>query len=292
MNLNAIIAILIVVAILLVAVVMMLAIARAQEKSFCKSFVIRLANKGNARSHYELWADDPAQVLRFDFSLNGILLGQVGGGSRVVGQAAPVGATVSPNASVGKAQEAAGAASGFADVIGGVLDTLGHLLPGSAGSSLLSLSLRLRQGENSVQRVSRVGQRAQGLGRQASDFATTAKGAVVSRNGGGDTPAQSSGEADETVESTAYPQTPFVEPGDQIEVALAVRPVLRFKEDRVPFNVNSVCLEEENAQPVTQSSVIVFAGMTGIRYYLPHLLVGGVALLLIVLLLVSTNVFG
>ena len=295
MNLNAIIAILIVIAIILVAVVMMLAIARAQEKSFCKSFVIRLANKGNARSHYELWADDPAHVLRFDFSLNGIMLGQVGGGSQAVGQATPAASpasTAAPKVAVAKAQEAAGAASGFAEVIGGVLDTLGHLLPGSAGSSLLSLGLRLRQGENSVQRVSRVGQRAEGLGRQAGNFAASAKGAAASRNGNASQVEQQNAEADDTDAESANPQTPYVEPGDQIEVALAVRPALRLKEDRVSFSVSSTCLEEEGAQPVTQSGVIVFAGMTGIRYYLPYLVVGGAALLLIVFLLVSTNVFG
>ena len=292
MNLNAIIAILIVIAIILVAVVMMLAIARAQEKSFCKSFVIRLANKGNARSHYELWADDPAHVLKFDFSLNGIMLGQVGSGSQAVGQATPAASTAAPKVAVAKAQEAAGAASGFAEVIGGVLDTLGHLLPGSAGSSLLSLGLRLRQGENRVQRVSRVGQRAEGLGRQAGDFATTVKGAAASRNGKASQVEQQNAQADDTDAETANPQTPYVEPGDQIEVALAVRPALRLKEDRVSFSVSSTCLEEEGAQPVTQSGVIVFAGMTGVRYYLPYLVVGGVALLLIVFLLVSTNVFG
>jgi flagellar basal body-associated protein FliL len=292
MNLNAIIAILIVVAIILVAVVMMLAIARAQEKSFCKLFMIRLANQGNARSHYELWADDPAHVLRFDFSLNGIMLGQMGGGSQTAGQTPPSAPTAAPNVAVAKAQEAAGAASGFAEVIGGVLDTLGHLLPGSAGSSLLSLGMRLRQGENSVQRVSRVGQRAEGLGRRAGDFAASAKGAAASRNGNSAHVEQPNAEVDDADATTGYPQTPYVEPGDQIEVALAVRPALRLKEDRVPFSVNSVCLEEENAQPVSQSSVIVFAGMTGIRYYLPYLVVGGAALLLIVFLLVSTNVFG
>ena len=292
MNLNAIIAILIVIAIILVAVVMMLAIARAQEKSFCKSFVIRLANKGNARSHYELWADDPAHVLRFDFSLNGIMLGQVGGGSQAVEQATPAASTAAPKVAVAKAQEAAGAASGFAEVIGGVLDTLGHLLPGSAGSSLLSLGLRLRQGENSVQRVSRVGQRAEGLGRQAGNFAASAKGAAASRNGNASQVEQQNVEADDTDAEAANPQTPYVEPGDQIEVALAVRPALRLKEDRVSFSVSSTCLEETGAQPVTQSGVIVFAGMTGIRYYLPYLVVGGAALLLIVFLLVSTNVFG
>ncbi len=105
MNLNAIIAILIVVAIILVAVVMMLAIARAQEKSFCKLFMIRLANQGNARSHYELWADDPAHVLRFDFSLNGIMLGQMGGGPQSVGQATPARPTAAPNVAVAKARK-------------------------------------------------------------------------------------------------------------------------------------------------------------------------------------------
>jgi hypothetical protein len=195
-----------------------------------------------------------------------------------------------PQRDTSKAQQAYGAASGFADTIGGVLDTLGNLLPGGAGRSLLSLSLRLRQGENNVQRVERTKQRAVGLSKQAQDLASRGTGAMgASRNAGDNATQQTS--TDEGA-APAYPQTPDVEPGNQLEVSLSVRPVTRLSVERVPFNVSSVCLEEENAQPVTQNGMAVFAGMTGFRYYLPYVLVGGVALLLIILLLSSANLFG
>lgn len=77
-----------------------------------------------------------------------------------------------------------------------------------------------------------------------------------------------------------------------VQLGLVVRLAMRLNDDRAPFSVSSQSLEEEGAQPMAQPGTVIFAGMTGIRYYLPYLVVGAAALLLIVLLLISTNVFG
>jgi hypothetical protein len=313
MTQNAIIFILFVIAIVLVTVVVMLAISRTQEKNMRKSLALTLANQGNARSRYELWADDPAHVLQFDFLLNGVALShgtaappQPGGQNlltspaiqtptRTNGSSGSSGSSVSQAAS--KASGAAQSANGFANFIGEILDTLGNILPGSAGQSFLNMSENIRRSQASVQRVQRVEQRAEGVGEQFQGYATKVQGTTASTRSltvsstASSSPA-ASGAMNYQPVTPSHPLTPYVEPGSQVELGLRVLPLMRLKEDRVAFTISSRSLEDPDAKPDTQSGTVNFPGMTGIRYYLPYIIVGGVALLLILLLASATHVLG
>jgi hypothetical protein len=309
MTQNAIIFILFVIAVVLVAVVVMLAISRTQEKNMRRSLALTLANQGNARSRYELWADDPAHVLQFDFLLDGVSLSHSAAASaQPAGQnlltTPPIRPQARANGSSGpsvtqaaaKASGAAQSANGFANFIGEILDTLGNILPGSAGQSILNVGANIRRGQASVQRVQRVEQRAEGVGEQFQGYAARVQGATASTrspaaNSVSSAPTASGAMADVPV-TPAHPQTPYVEPGSQVELGLRVAPLMRLKEDRVVFTISSRSLEEPGAQPVTQPGTVNFPGMTGIRFYLPYIIVGGVALLLILLLMFATHVLG
>jgi hypothetical protein len=281
-----------------------------QEKSLRKTFTVKVANQGNARSRYEVWVEDAAHVLTFDLSLNGVGLGTATKGApqpatQNTGSPSPASARASASASASAsvsqaASTASGAvqsANGFTNFIGEILDTLGNILPGGAGQSLLNMSANIRRGQASVQRVQRVEQRAEGVSNQFQGYASKVQGAGNSKTPSASGSTSSSTLAAATADSDPLvsitrPQTPYVEPGSQVELGMLIRPLTRLKEERAPFTVSSRSLEEPDAQPVTQSGTALFTGMTGIRFYLPYAIVAGVALLLIVLLLVATRAFG
>ena len=310
---NTIVVLLFVIAIVLVAVIIMLAVSRMQQKAMRKSYKLIVANQGNARSRYELSALDPAHVLSFEFTMSGVPLGQPPAWSKSSPPNQHPTAASSKPANQSSARVAASKASstvadtgqkasGLANLVGEVLDSLSDILPGSAGDSLQRASENLRRGQANVQRVERQGQRAQAVSQDFQGYASqaqTMKGSGSSSGPGSVSTTDEGTDAMTTPDasvapatSSSQPQTPFVEPGNQIELALLMRLVLRPQEDHVPFSVSSLSLEEPNAQPVMQSATAIFNGVTGLSYYLPYLIIGGAAILLVVLLLIATHTIG
>ncbi len=282
--------------IVVVAVILILSLTRMQQRKLVKTFNVDVANRGNARSRYELWADDASHELAFEFMLNGARLGQA--------QSATTGAPVGQNLLSGKAgakqppvragqnlkasaQNAGEKVSGFNETVGGILDTLGHILPGGAGSGLLSLSYRMRSGQAAVDRTQRVSAQAKAMvaGRQAA----SPMGGDSDYGGPSDSnPMAASDNATGTPSTSAaitHPQTAFVEPGKQLQLSLVIRPVARLKVERVAFNVYSKSLEAQDTEAIAQEGAALFKGMTGIMFYLPQIVVGAVALVLVIVLL-------
>ena len=184
--------------------------------------------------------------------------------------------------------------SGFNQFVGGILDTLGHLLPGSAGQSLLAVSYRLRGAQAAVDRTKRVSAQAQGmvLGRQGtSPFASVLdddSGTTNAANPMLGSASQTTAEAT----GSSRPQTAFVDPGKQLQLSLVARPVGRLASEHVSFKLYSKSLEVQDTEPIVQDGVAIFKGMTGIMFYLPQIVVGVAALILVIILLAVTRVLG
>ncbi|HEY3291444.1 MAG TPA: hypothetical protein VGK87_15040 [Anaerolineae bacterium] len=296
MNLLTIVVVLFVMAIALVAVILILSLTRMQERKLVKNFTIDLTNKGNARTRYELWADDTYHDFRFEFTLNGARLGSpassggVPAGQNLL-QSTPARPPVHAGASFKDSAVNAGEkVSGFSQAVGGVFDTLGHLLPGGAGSAFLSMSERMRAGQASVDRTKRVSAQAQAMvsGRQGNSL----MGGFddhTNDSPNGTNPMMATDAPSNVATSSMRPQTTYIEPGKQVQIKMAMRPVARLKTERAPFKVYSKSLETADAEPLGQDGVALFKGMTGLMFYLPQIVVGVVALVLIVILLAFTR---
>jgi hypothetical protein len=289
--------ILFVVAILLGAALAIIVVMRWQERMQRRAFRLAISNQGNCASRYELWAEDAAAALRFEFTLNGASLDQpaftsaLPVGQNLLEQPAPAGRPPRPPMNAGVSQATGGARSflnGISSTFGELLDTLGHLLPGGAGSSLIQMSMRLRQGQNTVTRVERA--QAQ-VGRYTPQALKSSAGATAPAAQAQPAAAAASNGAT-SAEVVVRPQTPVIEPGGALEVKLAVRPATRQVAAAVPFKVLSRALEDPSGQAVEEEGSVAFPGMAGARYYLPYAVVIVVAVLLIVLLLVATRAFG
>jgi hypothetical protein len=292
MNWTLIIVILFIIAIILVAAVLIMALARTQERNRRKAFAIEISNLGNANSRYEVWADDPGHVMKFVFMLNGVPMGQA---PQPVGQnllATPATRTT-PRPQNTYTQNAAkpGVIGTIANVIAELADTLGHFIPGSAGYSILQVSERIRMGQSAVTRTQRTAQSVGKYGPKTSNPSSqpgysagsmtssgnTSSAAVLSATGGG-TPTR--------------PQTPVLEPGKQLKLDLIVRPVMRLKTSSVSFAILSRSLDQPEAESLSEAGAAVFPSMTGIGFYLPYIVIGAAALIMIIIIVAVTNVLG
>ncbi|MEW5959689.1 MAG: Ig-like domain-containing protein, partial [Chloroflexota bacterium] len=138
---------------LLLILALFRAIVAGQKRGCQKSYQLALANEGNIPSSYQLWADQPAGELKFQFKLNGApLLTRYAAqppatlpNSATSLPAAEVGPAVqSPRAETGPAaqpqpvgaQQVAERAMGGGSLLVNILDTAGMLLPGSWGHAL------------------------------------------------------------------------------------------------------------------------------------------------------------
>lgn len=157
------------------------------QKIARKRYVLDITNKGNIDSHYELWADDPAKLLKFEFTLDGNRLPHRSKEEPVETDldrtAGPVDEPIAaPNLSTSPVTPAAAAASeasrpvaapaqgqavqqntakagttgrkikGFITPLAGALRTAGRLL-GPFGGPLRQIGGSLTAGQSAVQRV-------------------------------------------------------------------------------------------------------------------------------------------
>lgn len=305
---------------ILVTLVIGLALARsvgvAQEKRLYRTIRVEVTNQGNARSRYELRADDPINALSFNFDLNGSALAQrqvveaLPGGSSsssdplVAGSGSPIPAPASAAGSlqqkgsgaVGLAKGALGAASFF----GGSLITIGQLLPPGMGNGLINMGYQLRGGEYALSE-------AEGEVKFAQDMAS-GKGLhghnVKSTPAPKSRPSQSAPTpATQSAATPAAPpglmrlwsQTPIVEPSQTLAVLLTLRPLKSKQTQQYFFRVISQAVDSENLAPIIEQGNVQIKGLSIFRRLLPLVIILGMAVvmaLLVGLLLVNLGFFG
>lgn len=297
----------------------------AQEKRLYRLIRTELINQGNARSRYELRADDPINALSFEFSLNGAPLAQrqaVEATSVPTGTSAPVavGAPVTAAASSGgSAKKAAGSAAdgvrgvlGIGTFLGGILAGIAPYMPAGIANSMTSLGMQLRGGEYAVSRVESNVKTAKELstgggygtgkgstptiGSQREDAPAASPAAASSASAASPTiPAASANLPVAGGLSRLWWQTPVVEPGQTLAVTLTLRPLKSHQTQQYFFRVISQAVDAEGVTPVIEQGNVQIKGLSIFRRLLPFLVVMAtivIVLGLIVLLLLNLGLFG
>jgi hypothetical protein len=260
-------------------------IARTQANSRRKKLRLEVTNLGNVRSRYELEAEDPAGDLEFEFALDGDPLPRrevSGGGPRPDSGAPQVSAAAAHRpaspAGPGAVQQKVGKATGLGGSIAQTLGTVGAFLPASLRAPLDRMSGRIRGGQVKVQRA-----------QQVSGRVTTAKSAVTSRTVG-------RRQVSPQVETVQYggPETPFVRPGESLALELVVRAARPGRVRHYPFSVSSRSVEQDGAPWVQEEGSVHIRAATGLRRFLPYVIVLAVTAVLLVLVvwLASTGGLG
>ena len=289
--------------------------ALAQEKRLFRSVRVELTNQGNARSRYELRADDPISALSFDFSLNGTPLEQrqtvesvAGSGSE--GARPAVTKTVPARSSAGRAAPAKGggalggarALMGIASFFGEILTSVGAFLPAGLGNSLTTLGYRMRGSEYTVSRLESTAKQAKDASTGGGYGSGTSSTPTIGSQRGGalSQPGQATASA---VAPTAvmpgmariWAQTPVVDPGQTLAVTLTLRPLKSKQTQQYFFRVISQAVDADGVAPVIDQGNVQIKGLSALRRLLPLMLIAGmlvVVLFLIALLLVNVGLFG
>jgi hypothetical protein len=298
--------------------------AAAQEKRLYRTIRAEIINQGNARSRYELRADDPINALTFEFSLNGSSLAQrqaieaapagSGGPAPVI---APVPAMATASASTSSSSTSAKKSGGgvmagakgllgIGTFIGRILGGIAQFMPPGIANSLTTFAYQLRGGEYAVSRV-------ESQTKSVKEFSTgggygTGKGStptIASPRGEAPAPA-AAGTTQTAATATAAPvatgpglsriwsQTPMVEPGQTLAVTLTLRPVKSRQTQQYFFRVISQAVDAEGVAPIIEQGNVQLKGLSILRRLLPFFVIMGtivVVLGLIVLLLLNFGVF-
>ena len=282
-------------------------LAQSQTKNLFKVCYVQLNNEGNARTRYELCADDPGDGLSFEFSLNGTLLTQrqvtepIPGAQSPASVVKPVSASQPAPMGVsgpggGGATNQAKQALGFSATIGSFISSIGYLLPGGLGAGMMSFGTSLQTGQAAVSRVERQ--------------ADLAKHAVGSKPSFGSTPPISTSRPSPNQPATqpasaisaAAPgraqvwwQTLPVEPGQSLSVSLALRPLKSKSTARHNFRVQARAIDAEGAPPMMEQGIAEVRGLSLGQRLMPLIALLGtlmVVLVLIALLAVNIGLFG
>jgi len=166
-------------------------------------------------------------------------------------------------------------AVGLGGSVAGALTALGMLLPSSMRGPLMQMSSRMRSGQMKVQRVEQLPGRV-----------TRVKSVASPR-------AKAKGQARPDVETSLHTtvETPFVRPGETLAVDLLISAVSASKTRHYPFHVGSRSVEQGGASWLLEESSVRILAATGLRRYLPYLIVFAVAaaILVLVVWLAFTN---
>ena len=146
----------------------------------------------------------------------------------------------------------------------------------------MTIDQRIRQGENTVVRVERTANRVRQYAPQAR---------TVMHQGGAGAPAPAAAAPPVAVEM-GRAQTPYVEPGAQLQMDMIVSPAAALKADELPFTLLSRSLDQPDALSVVEQGCVTFKGATGFGNYWPFIAVAAGAFALIVLILVATRALG
>jgi VWFA-related protein len=290
-------------------------VAAAQEKRLCRAIRVEIANQGNARSRYELRADDPINALGFEFSLNGSTLAQ-----RQAVESVPVGAGTSPDTLVaapavasapataaadgafkekgGGAVKSAKGALGLASSFGGALITVGQMLPPGMGNGLVSMGYQMRGGEYALSRaeheVKAVQDVTSGKGMHGHNMSAPAVSRPVP-TGTAPTPKAATTPVAAPGLMRVWSQTPVVEPGQTLAVTLTLRPLKSRHTQQYFFRVLSQAVDGEGVPATIEQGNVQIKGLSFLSRLLPLVILLAMLVimaLLVGLLLVNLGLFG
>jgi VWFA-related protein len=281
-------------------------VQRSQRAVQVKTCQVEISNHGNARSRYELRAEDPTGALKFQFALNEAGLAHRAGTPAAAapdrrlaaGGSAPAAEADgrrNPKAALNAGIEKGQRSLSVAENISVWLMNLSYLVPGAAGRQLRgqvsqsrTLQYDVHEGLEMPGRVERMVKAAtpgtvQGLshgpapanvaagsGSAAATAALPAPGASAGA-GAAPTALAAAGKA-----HPGWSVTPYIEPGSTLAVQLLVSPARRPKTQHYSFRVLSRTAEDDSATPLIEHGTVALRG-------LPF----GRTLLSVVLLLVS-----
>lgn len=255
--------------IILTAVAMVVA-ARIRDRQLERTVRVEITNRGNVKSSYQLRVEDPDEVLRSQFMLDGDPLPGLASFIDDAEEEEPAQAVPSSSGrpKVPQASDAMTTVAGAQKAGSGlarVLATLGSSLPRSVGGPLLKAASQLRQGQSRVRRVQ----------------SYTGKAASVRRRMGA-VPRQPSGKQSlRRAGSQAWSETPSVRPGYTLALDLVLRSVGSHEHQVRPFQVISRPVSGPDVPMVIEEGDIEIRGGFWARRFLPQavLLVVAAALL-------------
>lgn len=254
----------------------MVIVFRIQQTRLQHSFRLEIVNQGNARSRYQLRAED-SPGLQFRFMLGGDDLPKEAlaepGAIAVAGVAArdssplpPAAADEGPRQKGRSAGQRIDQASRLASLGADVLLTLGSLLPQSIGGPLLRRAGQLQMGRVRMAQATRVSNQVVGLG---SSGRPTGHGSSSS-------PARAAGRAGDrtpTRSGPAYSETPYVRPGETLAIDLVVKTTFADRPRQASFRILSRSVEQEEAPFVVENGLVRIGGGIWGHRYLPYLAV-------------------
>ncbi len=295
-------------AIILLTLVLFRMIILIQKRSSQRRSVLEIVNSGNIPSRYSLQAIDDGGNLNFNFSLKGATLPPLLPAKPV--QTAPTASRTATAASssspapdqekgkggVQQAMEKTTATqsqvSGCLSVITGILNTLGQLLPGSAGSTVARTSQKISKQQAAADRVIRTpvqqvrtaqylqGQVAGAVPGKGGDSSTSSPdssrlepGLVTpastfdsgSRSLQAKTPAQQP--------TNAWVETPPLEPGATMQVDFRISPQRPYQKKPYTFTLASQALDYDQTLPLNEKGLVEIKGFFWLWRYLPSVVV-------------------
>ena len=275
---------------LVVAFVLWLRTLRSQRQVQIKTCQVELTNQGNARSRFEVRAEDPSNTLKFQFALHEASLATRidAGGRPAPAQPAARGAAPAPAAAAGpdklnpKAAVDKGVAAGqrglsVMENITAWLSNVSYLMPGTGGRKMRGGISQVRgvqydayEGLEMPGRVERVvkaaapppvtGSSGTTLGGYAAaPTATMAAGTAQAA------PAQLTGAPTTLAQAGAarpgWSVTPYIDPGQSLVVQLLVSPLRAPRTQHYAFRVLSRTAEDDTAQPVIEHGTVALKGV-------------------------------
>jgi hypothetical protein len=279
-------------AIVLVAIGALILIARWQRSARRSTLKLFLTNEGNIRGRFNLRAEAAGGDLTFRFAHNGASLPVC----YTPGPSPAVAAGVNPQvaASTSVAPEAVASYTApepkgppLASLVADLLMGLGYILPGSAGTTLMSAAGRIRYGQAVTDRAGKVAGR---IGAVAGSTAQTSQQIVSAAGGNPARPAPAANPL--TAPGSAAPggpvvtwwQTPFLEPGAALELGVMATPTGSSGARVAGFKVLSRSAEYDDAPLVINEATIRIDGPSGFGRWIPYIFVVFLAIVALALL--------
>src|SRR5579859_3774120 len=302
----------------LVAFLLWLFTLRSMRQVQVKTCSVEVANEGNVRSRYELRAEDPTGMLKFEFMLNDTDLATRAGepvevrsaavAAPAAGQAAP--AEKTPNATIEKAKGAWTKATeverkavntvDYSSMFSTWIVTISYLLPGGLGDSLRNSMSGLFNTQYQVRNVVDAPGRYQRmvtasapppmggnpdapLNRGNQLPATWSKTGTNSSGSNGAAAGATAAAPARPVARSGWSLTPPVDAGETLAVQLKVRPARFPRSKHYSFLVLSRAVDGSEETPITDHGSVALRGGSIFRRVLSWLFLAAAVVLLVVL---------
>jgi hypothetical protein len=277
--------------IILAAIVAIILIARWQRKARRSLVKVFLTNEGNLRGRINLRGESSGSELSFRFALNGASLPvtYTTAPSAISAAASPPAVAYTPAAAETSAGYTIPEPKGLplASLVADLLMGVGYILPGSAGQSLMGAASRIRYGQAVTDRAGKV------AGRVAAVAGSTAKTGqqIASAAGGGSAgaapaayPPTAQGVAPASGTAVTWWQTPFLEPGESVELGMVITPTGSSGARMADFRIVSRAAEPDDTPVVINEATVRIGGPSGLGRWIPYISVIFLAIVAVALL--------